>query len=95
MSTADGKLDLISANFGANTLTVLVNTTIFPPPPLNIASAGNQVGLYWPPSATNCVLQSTTNLSAPNWLAVTNGTLLTGVILTNTSPPAFFRLTTQ
>ena len=101
----DGKLDLISANQGANgnrmVLTVLINTTPFTNrPPLNIASAGNQFTLYWPAWATNYALYSTPNLSAPNWTAVTNTTwqgltnyaTVTGVTLTNTSPAQFFRL---
>ena len=96
----DGKLDLISANAGDNTLTVLINTTPPPRPPLNIASAGNQFALYWPAWATNYALYSTPDLSAPNWTAVTNATwqgltnyaTVTGVTLTNTSPAQFFRL---
>jgi len=61
-------------------------------PLLSIASIGNQTALFWPAWATNCVLESTTNLSNPNWLAVTNGEPIIGVTVTNTSPAQFFRL---
>jgi hypothetical protein len=59
---------------------------------LNIAPAGNQTALFWPAWATNCVLESTTNLSSSNWTAVTNGTPIIGVTVTNSSPAQFFRL---
>ena len=62
-------------------------------PTLNIAPrAGNQTVLFWPASATNYVLQSATNQSSPNWVAVTNGTPITGVSLTNTLRALFLRL---
>jgi hypothetical protein len=63
-----------------------------PAPVLSIAAAGNQSVLYWPASASNYVLQITTNLSSPNWVAVTNGTPIIGVTLTNALPAAYFRL---
>jgi hypothetical protein len=66
-----------------------------PIPALNIASVGNQSVLYWSASATNYVLQTTTNLSPPNWVTVSNGTPIIGVTLTNSSPAAFFRLIHQ
>lgn len=61
----DGKPDLISGNAGNGTLTVLLNATVLPGPALNIASTGNGISLYWPSSATNFILESATNLSAP------------------------------
>jgi hypothetical protein len=39
---------------------------------LNIAPAGNQTVLFWPATIANYVLQSTTNLSSTNWVAVTS-----------------------
>lgn len=63
-----------------------------PTPLLNIAQVGNQTALFWPAWATNYVLECTTNLSGTNWTAVTNGTPIVGVILTNTVPVRFFRL---
>jgi hypothetical protein len=66
-----------------------------PGPTLNIASAGNQSVLYWSASATNYVLQTTTNLSSPNWVTVTNGAPIIGLALTNTLPAAYFRLEQQ
>jgi formylglycine-generating enzyme required for sulfatase activity len=59
---------------------------------LNIAPAGNQTVLFWPATIANYVLQSTTNLSSTNWVAVTNTVLVTAVTVTNTSPTRYFRL---
>jgi len=93
----DGKSDLICANV-TGSLTVLINTTVFPPPSLNIALAGEQVALSWPAWATHYnFLETTTNLSAPNWVMVTGSAFVTngasvGVTLTNAWPAAFFRL---
>jgi hypothetical protein len=89
----DGKRDLVCVNLG-NTLTVLLNLTPFPPAPtLGFGSAGSgQMGIFWPASANNYVLQSSTNLSSGIWTTVTNGAPLIGVIVTNTSPGSFYRL---
>ena len=65
------------------------------PPPLSIGTTGNQTALYWLASATNFILQTTTNLSSPNWTTVSNGTPIIGVMVTNTSSAAFFRLQPQ
>jgi hypothetical protein len=59
---------------------------------LGIASYGNQSVLFWPASATNVVLQTTTNLSSPNWVTVSNGTPFIAVGVTNSFPAQFFRL---
>jgi sugar lactone lactonase YvrE len=64
------------------------------PPALNIASAGNQVAVFWPSGAGSYILQQTTNLTNPNWSTVTNGAPIVGVTITNSSPNHFFRLTT-
>jgi uncharacterized repeat protein (TIGR03803 family) len=61
-------------------------------PQLNIASVGNQSVLFWPASATNYVLQSTTNLSSPNWVTASDAVPVIAVTVTNTSPARFFRL---
>jgi hypothetical protein len=37
---------------------------------LGIAQSNNHSVLSWPATASNCVLQCATNLTAPNWLAV-------------------------
>jgi formylglycine-generating enzyme required for sulfatase activity len=64
---------------------------------LNIAPAGNQAILFWPTTATNYVLQSTTNLSSPNWVTII-GTAPVAVgnsfnfTVSNTSSAGFFRL---
>ena len=88
----DGKVDLICANYLDGTLTALIASPVGVPPPLGIASAGNQVVVYSPPSGANFILQTTTNLSPPNWVAVTNGAAIVGVLVTNSIPGAFFRL---
>jgi hypothetical protein len=68
----DGKLDLISANYTDNTLTVLVNTSIFPPPTftptLTIASRGNGMRVAWPSASPGWSLQQNPDLTKPNWL---------------------------
>jgi len=88
----DGTPDLISANYNAGTVTVLINNTFAVVPALHIASGGGQVATYWPASATNCLLESTTNLAAPNWVTMTNGTPIVGVILNDIGSGRFFRL---
>jgi hypothetical protein len=88
----DGKVDLISANANG-TLTVFINTTVSLGPSLSIKSVGNQIDLFWPASATNYGLECASDLSAQNWVVVTNGAPISGgVTLTNTWPAAFFRL---
>jgi hypothetical protein len=64
--------------------------------PLSIAPvAGNQIVLFWPATATNFVLQSTTNLtSATNWSTV-NGAPVMGVTLPTAPPGTYFRLQSQ
>jgi sulfatase modifying factor 1 len=59
---------------------------------LGIAPAGKQQVLFWPATATNYVLQSTTNLSTPNWILVTDTVPVMAVAVTNTVPARFFRL---
>ncbi|MGA3284781.1 MAG: SUMF1/EgtB/PvdO family nonheme iron enzyme [Verrucomicrobiota bacterium] len=61
-------------------------------PTLGIAPAGKQTVLYWPTTATNYVLQSTTNLTAPNWVTATDAVPVIAVTVTNTSLARFFRL---
>jgi len=36
------------------------------------------------------VLQTTNNLSSPIWTTVSNGTAIIGIMVTDTSPAAFF-----
>ncbi|HEX9046200.1 MAG TPA: SUMF1/EgtB/PvdO family nonheme iron enzyme [Verrucomicrobiae bacterium] len=59
---------------------------------MGIAPAGNQTVLFWPAAATNYTLQTTTNLTSPNWGPVTNGIPLIAISVTNLSPTMFFRL---
>jgi formylglycine-generating enzyme required for sulfatase activity len=64
---------------------------------MGIKPAGKNVLLSWPASATNCVLQSTTNLASASWLTVSNVVPVLGnnsftVTVTNTARARFFRL---
>lgn len=43
-----------------------------PLPQLNLTSSSNNMTAYWPTGYVGFGLQQTTNLSAPNWLAITN-----------------------
>ena len=60
---------------------------------LGIARAGGHLVLSWPATITNGVLQSATNLAAPNWVALSNvvtGTVSNTVAVTNTALAGFF-----
>jgi hypothetical protein len=59
---------------------------------LGIAASGRQIVLYWPAWATNYMLQSTTNVAWGSWTAVTNGSPIIGVTLSNMIPSQMFRL---
>jgi len=62
---------------------------------LGIAPAGGQSVLYWPmgsPSNSNCILQSTTNLAAPNWITEKYPMPVTASTVSNTTPAKYFRL---
>lgn len=92
---SDGRPDLITANYGANTLTVLMQTAP-PGPALTIANTGsNLVVISWPLPAIGFVLQTNANLGGTNWgtLGYPIKTNFTGSI--NFLPSAnrlFFRL---
>ncbi len=76
-----------SASFAAISITPLPQVGISA-----LAAAPNQQVVFWPASLTNYVLQSTTNLSSPNWTTVTNGTPIIGLTVSNTSPASFYRI---
>jgi formylglycine-generating enzyme required for sulfatase activity len=60
---------------------------------LGIAPAGGQSVLYWPTSsATNYVLQTTTNLASPNWVTASNAVTVNAATVTNSAPAGYFRL---
>jgi hypothetical protein len=63
-----------------------------PPPPLNIATTGNQSVLFWSASGNNYILQSTTNLASANWVTATDAVPVTAFTVTNGSPARYFRL---
>ena len=60
---------------------------------LGIAPApGGQSVLYWSVSTTNYVLQTTTNLAAPNWVTASNAVAVNAATVTNSAPAGYFRL---
>ena len=65
---------------------------ITPAPVLGITTISNAPVVLWPASATNYVLETTTNLALTNWATVSNGVPFVGVWVTNAPPDSFFRL---
>jgi formylglycine-generating enzyme len=66
-------------------------------PALGIVPTNNQSLLYWPATATDYVLQSSTNLSTTNWVYATDAVPATygpdiAMTVTNASTARFFRL---
>lgn len=59
---------------------------------LAIAPAGDHAVLIWPAGATNYILQSATNLSAPDWATVSNAAPGTNLPVAYDSAARFFRL---
>jgi hypothetical protein len=66
-----------------------------PAPPLAITTLSGSPVLLYPTTATNYILQVTTNLLSGNWTAVTSGIPFTGIMVTNAAPNSFFRLSHQ
>jgi hypothetical protein len=67
----DGRLDLTCVNIAANTVAVLTNTSIFPPPtstpPLSINFRGNRVRVSWPSASAGWSLQQNMDLTTSHW----------------------------
>ena len=67
------------------------------PPQLTITQSGTEILLAWPSSAGGCAVQSTMNLTTPNWETITNMPIISGsnYIVTNSclNQTMFFRLT--
>lgn len=74
----------INNSFGGVSSSV-VTLTLAPLPPttLGITMMSNQPVLVWQASATNYVLQMSTNLAFGNWVTLTNGIPYTGLLITN------------
>ena len=87
----DGRLDLITANFDANNLSVLFNV-----PYLDIGGPANGGTLAWPYPFSGYVLQQNTDLGTTNWVDTTNTVNFIGGRNQVTLPPPagddFFRL---
>ena len=69
---SDGKPDLIASNYKDNTVTVLMNTSVFPPPnnfpTLVIKHQGNFIKITWPSASPGWSLQENSILTRMNWL---------------------------
>jgi len=63
----DGKVDLVSANYTANTLTVLTQTGGPLPAWTMAATSSNTVVISWPLAASGFVLQTNADLNGMNW----------------------------
>jgi formylglycine-generating enzyme len=70
----------------------LSGPSLYAQPTLGIAPAGGQSVLYYAATPTNYILQSTTNLASPNWVAARDAVTVTAVAVSNTLPARFFRL---
>jgi hypothetical protein len=75
----------------SNALLTVTNVAVVIPP-LGIATLNNWPVVVWPASATNYVLQMTTNLLSGNWVTITNGIPFGGVQLTNVPGTTIYRL---
>jgi hypothetical protein len=63
------------------------------PPLLGITTYSNLPVVFFPTTpGTNFVVQMTSDLNTSNWVTVTNGISISGIIITNPTSPAFFRL---
>lgn len=82
--------------FGNGTLfSYTLPTSPQPAPSLSIASVGDQLVIFWPASATNYILQSTTNSASTNWATATDAIPVIAVTVSNLPPGRFFRLQQQ
>ena len=83
----------LQSTLGASATVVCTGSV---PPVVSLARTGTNNVVRWPAWATDYQLQSTTNVAAPNWPAVTNFTALNGYdsVTTNstTNGAYFFRL---
>jgi hypothetical protein len=81
---------------GGQAFTLLGTVT---PPSLAISQTGNQFVVSWPISASNYVLQTTSNLSIGSWTNITNGINTNGIGYAYTNLAignmAYFRLQQQ
>jgi hypothetical protein len=95
LSIEDENTVSLGNDFAMDDLSFAPTTAPATTPTLNLASTGNQTVLFWPTSATNYVLQSTTNLASPNWTAATDAVPVKAYTVTNSTPARFFRLQLQ
>ena len=53
---------------------------------------GSNMAIFWVPSGSNSILESTTNLASPNWVPVTSYVPLNGAVVPNNLPAQFYRI---
>jgi len=67
----DGKVDLISANNGGNSLTLLTNNFVFPPPAstpsVALKTSGSGMVVSWPSASAGWSLQQNPGLPPTHW----------------------------
>jgi Bacterial Ig-like domain (group 2) len=73
----------------------IIITVVPAPPAVSIARVSSLPVALWPASATNYVLQMTTNLTTGNWMTVTSGIPFVGLQITNAPGTGFFLSTAQ
>jgi len=61
-------------------------------PPLAISVVDGEIFVFWSASATNYVLQTTTNMTAPNWMTVSDAVPGIAYNVTNSALQQYFRL---
>ncbi|MGE4183100.1 MAG: hypothetical protein AB7J34_25050, partial [Limisphaerales bacterium] len=75
---------------GLLTLAALTDGVAILPPELSITRNGSELTISWPSAATGYVLQTTDNLGAPNWQAVTPA--VNPFTVSEAHPARFYRL---
>jgi hypothetical protein len=81
--------------FAANNLASLIFEVSLPPAALNITTSDNNIALSWPSPPGDFLLQQNSDLTATNWLTVTNLSTINfqnQVILSPTNGNQFYRL---
>jgi uncharacterized repeat protein (TIGR03803 family) len=89
---SDGKIYFTTDGGGDNGYGAVFVLTIPPPPAPGISTYNNQPAVFFPAAVNNYVVQMTTNLASGNWVTVTNGIPINGLLITNAPNQAFFRL---
>ena len=92
----DGRPDLAVANYGFDSVSVLLNTCVSAGIHLAISSSNSTVTISWPIPSTEFAFESTTDLGSMNWqpavaMARTNNSRLEATVPLNQAA-RYFRL---